>query len=154
MENELRSQLEALQAENQRLREELDREKQLATNWAREAFLSDLAGNNRISPEEFRENCLRFGLDMPSDRFAVMAIEVVSEDAFLSGEDTQDNQENLRYSRFLIRNVLEEMEKNRCYVMLVQGRLAAILNLLEPDETALESIALLHFLQRNFSTCN
>mgnify|MGYP002869235000 CR=1 FL=1 len=143
MDNELQSEMEALRQENAWLKKELEHERQRSLNFAREAFLSDLAGDNRISPEEFQASCAQFGVDMPSDRFAVMTIQILSDEPFQVGGEVPDNQENLRYVRFLIRNVLEDSigEKNRCHVMVVQGRLTAILNLIEPDETALVSIA-------------
>ena len=135
--------LETLRQENARLKRELEQAQITTTNFAREAFLSDLAGNNRLSPEEFQNGCREFGLDMPSDRFAVMAVDVLSDEPFQVGDPVPDNQENLRYVRFLIRNVLEDTinEKNLCHVMLVHGRLYAILNLLEPDEQAIASVA-------------
>lgn len=135
--------LEALRRENAALKKELEQQTMNAANLAREAFLADLVGSNRLSPEEFRENCRRFHVDLPSDRFALVAIVIHSDVPFSVGEEIPDNQESLRYVRFLIRNVLEDLvrEKNICHVLTVQGELMGLLNLLEPDEIALESVA-------------
>ena len=59
--------LEALRRENAALKKELEQQTMNAANLAREAFLADLVGSNRLSPEEFH-------VDLPSDRFALMAI--------------------------------------------------------------------------------
>lgn len=135
--------LEALRRENAALKKELEQQTMNAANLAREAFLADLVGSNRLSPEEFQANCREFHVDLPSDRFALMAIVIHSDVPFSVGEEIPDNQESLRYVRFLVRNVMEDLvrEKNICHVLTVQGELMGLLNLLEPDEVALESVA-------------
>lgn len=135
--------LEALRRENAALKKELEQQTMNAANLAREAFLADLVGSNRLSPEEFQVNCREFHVDLPSDRFALMAIVIHSDVPFSVGEEIPDNQESLRYVRFLVRNVMEDLvrEKNICHVLTVQGELMGLLNLLEPDEVALESVA-------------
>lgn len=135
--------LEALRRENAALKKELEQQTMNAANLAREAFLADLVGSNRLSPEEFQANCRDFHVDLPSDRFALMAIVIHSDVPFSVGEEIPDNQESLRYVRFLVRNVMEDLvrEKNICHVLTVQGELMGLLNLLEPDEVALESVA-------------
>ena len=135
--------LEALRRENAALKKELEQQTMNAANLAREAFLTDLVGSNRLSPEEFQANCREFHVDLPSDRFALMAIVIHSDVPFSVGEEIPDNQESLRYVRFLVRNVMEDLvrEKNICHVLTVQGELMGLLNLLEPDEVALESVA-------------
>lgn len=134
--------LKALRQENAELRKELEQRTRVAANFAREMFLSDLVGSNRLSPEEFRENCRELHVELPSDRFAVVAVELHSDVPFSVGDGIPDNQESLRYMRFLIRNVLEDLvrEKNICHVLLVQGELVGLLNLLEPGDAALESV--------------
>ncbi len=96
-----------------------------------------------MSPEEFQTFCQDFHVNMPSDWFAVMAIRIHSDIPFSVGDDLPDNQETLRYARFLIRNVLEDLigEKNLCYMLIVEGEQAGILNLLEPPEQGLHSVA-------------
>ena len=143
MEQAERMELETLREENDRLRKELARQTRALEELTREEFLSDLIGNNRLSPEEFRQKCQELRMDMRSDRFAVMAIEVISDEPFQPGDPQQVNQEYLRYVRFLIRNVLEDLirEKNGCQLMVVRGELAALLNLVEPGEQAMDSIA-------------
>ena len=135
--------LEALRRENAALKKELEQQTMNVANLAREAFLADLVGSNRLSPEEFQANCRDFHVDLPSDRFALMAIVIHSDVPFSVGEEIPDNQESLRYVRFLVRNVMEDLvrEKNICHVLTVQGELMGLLNLLEPDEVALESVA-------------
>lgn len=135
--------LEALRRENEQLKKELERQTQNALNLAREGFLSDLVGTNRLSPEEFQKNCQEFHVELPSDRFAVVTIEIHSDIPFSLGEEIPDNQENLRYVRFLIRNVLEDLirERNICHVLTIQGELVGIINLLEPEDRALETVA-------------
>ena len=137
------TELEALRQENQQLRKELERQRRTVEELTREEFLSDLIGNNRLTQEEFAEKCRELRMDMHSDRFAVMAIEVISDDPFPAQDNTPINQEHLKYVRFLIRNVLEDLirDKNGCQLMVVRGELAALLNLWEPGESALDSIA-------------
>ncbi len=139
---ELIQELELLRQENQRLKKELEQERIRVENFAREAFLADLVGQNRLSPEEFQMNCQQLHVSLPSDRFAVMSIEIQSEIPFQVGGDIPDNQESLRYVRFLIRNVLEDLmgEKNICHVLTVQGDLIGLINLLEPEETAMDTV--------------
>ena len=134
--------LEALRRENQQLREALSRQERTVEELTREEFLSDLVGNNRLSQAEFEEKCQRFGMSTASDRYAVMAIEVVSDEPFQTAEGAPIDQEHLRYVRFLIRNVLEDLirEKNGCELFIVRGDLSALLNLTEPGDTAMESI--------------
>ena len=47
-------------------------------------------------------------MNMSSGRFAVMSIEVISDEPFQL-QNAPNNQEHLRYVRFLIRNVLEDL---------------------------------------------
>ena len=142
MDEAVLQELEALRQENEQLKKELSRHQRTVEELTREEFLSDLIGNNRLSPQEFEQKCRELRMEMRSDRFAVMAIEVISDEPFQPGGD-QVNQEYLRYVRFLIRNVLEDLipDKNGCQVMVVRGDLAALLNLVEPGEQAMASIA-------------
>lgn len=137
-----KTELEALRQENQRLKKELEQQRIQAENLSREAFLADLVGRNRLSAEEFSEGCRSLHVSLPSDRFAVMGIELQSDLPFSMGSSVPDNQEHLRYVRFLVRNVVEDLmnEKNICHVLTVQGSLVALLNLLEPDSDALASV--------------
>ena len=143
MDESLYTELQTLREENARLKLELARQTRTVEELTREEFLSDLIGNNRLSPEEFERKCMDLHMDFPSDRFAVMAIEVISDEPFQVQEGEPIDQEHLRYVRFLIRNVLEDLirEKNGCQLMVVRGDLAALLNLVEPGETAMNSIA-------------
>lgn len=143
MENQPMTELESLRKENRELKKALEQQTQQTFNFAREAFLADLVGTNRLSPEEFRKSCQDFHVKLPSDRFAVMGIELHSDVPFSVGEDIPDNQESLRYVRFLIRNVLEDLvgEKNVCHVLTMQGKLTALINLLEPEAQAMKSVA-------------
>ena len=142
MSENLQQELEALRRENQALKDALSRQTRALEELTREEFLSDLVGNNRLSREEFSERCQRLGMDFSTERFAVMAIEVVSDEPFQTGSDTPNNQEHLRYVRFLIRNVLEDLirVKNDCQLFVIRGDLAALLNLKEPGAAAMESV--------------
>ena len=142
MEEQLREELQALREENDRLKKEVARQERVVEELTREEFLSDLIGNNQLSPEEFEQKCGELRMNMSSGRFAVMSIEVISDEPFQL-ENAPNNQEHLKYVRFLIRNVLEDLirEKNDCQLMVVRGDLAALLTLLEPGEAALDSIA-------------
>ena len=139
---ELQMQLQLLQQENENLKKQLaDKERQVV-DFAREAFLSDLMGSNRLSPAEYRKNCEDFRVQMETDRFLVLNIQLDSDMTALFGGEDRINQEGLRYVRFLIRNVLEDLirDKNICHVLTVQGELVALINLLEDDEAALQSV--------------
>ena len=142
MEDRLQAELEALRAENDALKKEVSRQSRVVEELTREEFLSDLIGNNQLSPEEFEAKCRELRMNMSSGRFAVMSIEVISDEPFQL-QNAPNNQEHLRYVRFLIRNVLEDLirEKNDCQLMVVRGDLAALLTLLEPGEAAMDSIA-------------
>ena len=142
MEQQFLAELEALRAENAQLKKDLERQRRTVEELTREEFLSDLAGNNRLSREEYEAKCRELHMEFPTDRFAMMAIEVVSDDA--GTEDVSfKGQEHLKYVRFLIRNVLEDLirEKNGCELMVIRGELAALLNLREPGEQAFASIS-------------
>ena len=130
------TELEALRQENAALKKELDNMEVRLNNYAREAFLSDLMGSNRLSPEEFRQNCETLHVHLESDRFLVMNIQLNSDLVNVFDAETPVDQEGLRYIRFLIRNVLEDLiaEKNICHVLTVQGELCALVNLVQPDE--------------------
>jgi AraC-like DNA-binding protein/cell division septum initiation protein DivIVA len=134
--------IEQLKQENDALKKQVEELTQRLNNLAREDFLSSLMGRNSLSQAEFRENCRAYRVHLESDRFLVMAITLNSDLAGLLGTDAPMDQEGLRYVRFLVRNVLEDLmgESNICHVLLVQGRLCALVNLLEPDEAALESV--------------
>lgn len=135
--------LEALRQENEALRQELEALRIRADNFAKESFLADLMGNNRISPQEFESGLKEFHFQFPSDRFAVIRIQVDPDITTLLGQQESADQEILRYVRFLVRNVLEELigKKNVCHVILIQGELTALVNLIEPEETAMNSVA-------------
>ena len=134
--------LETLRLENQALRREVEELRIRAGNFAQESFLADLMGNNRISPQEYQASLKEFGIDFPSDRFAVIAIQLDPDITTLLGNQDTADQETLRYVRFLVRNVLEELvgEKNICRVVLIQGELTALVNLTEPEETAIAAV--------------
>jgi AraC-like DNA-binding protein len=132
----------ALRSAYAQLQRDYDQLKIRLDNFAQEAFLADLLGNNQITPAEFSASCQEFHLNFPSDRFAVMGI-VPEEDSSAAFCHDALDQEALRHARFILRNVTEELqgEKNACNVITVQGRSVAILNILEPEETALNTIA-------------
>ena len=138
-----KDELLALRQENKALKKQVEDLNIRLVNFAREAFLADLLGSNRLTPQEFQENCQQFHVRLESDRFLVMSIQLDSNITAVFGGDAPVNQESLRYVRFLIRNVLEDLisEKNICHVLTVQGELAAIINLLEPDDVGMASVA-------------
>ena len=135
--------LNALREENARLKKQCESLEVKFGNFAREAFLIELMSENNYSPEEYADALKEYSLDMPSDRFAVMCISLDTDFSALFDDSLPAGQEQVRYSRFLIRNVTEELtgEKNRCQVIIIHGKLVALINLLEPDEAALASIA-------------
>lgn len=134
--------LEALRQENERLRKELESVSIRLNNFVREDFLTALIGSNRFSPEEFQTSCETYGVLKDVDSFLVATIQLDSDMESLFGAEEPVDQEGLRYIRFLIRNVLEDLmgEKNLCYVLTVHGELAALIGLREKDETGLRSI--------------
>lgn len=136
-----RKELEQLRLENQNLKKEYGELEIRAKNFARESFLIELMSDHCISPEEYRESLEEFGIDFTSERFAVMAIQNDSDLASSISPHTA-TQEGVRYVRFLIRNVLEELigEKNFCQVILVRGGTYALINLKEDAETGLTSV--------------
>ena len=138
-----KDELLALRQENEALKKQVENLDTRIVNFAREAFLADLLGSNRLSPQEFEENCRQLHVRLESDRFAVMSIQLDSDITAVLGGDEPVNQESLRYVRFLIRNVLEDLigEKNICHVLTVQGELAAIVNLIEPDQEGMASVS-------------
>ncbi len=139
----LEQNLAALRQENARLQKELETQIQKVAELSRDSFLQDLVGRNQLSPEEFCEGCRVSELFMPSDQFAVMAIRLHSDIPFSIDDGTPVNQESLRYVRFLVRNVIEDLvgERNICHVFPVQGELVGLLNLLETGEQGLQSVA-------------
>ena len=140
---EEKDELLALRQENEALKKQVEELNIRLVNFAREAFLADLLGRNHLSPQEFEENCRQLHVRLESDRFAVMSIQMDSDITAVLGGDEPVNQESLRYVRFLVRNVLEDLigEKNICHVLTVQGELAAIINLIEPDREGMTSVA-------------
>lgn len=134
--------IEQVLEENRRLHGELERLKTQNQNYAREAFLSDLMGSHQISDSEYQQMTKTCGLNFLSDAFAVVRIQVEPDFPAFLGPDTPKNQESLRYVRFLVRNVLEELVggENVCHVITVQGELTALVNLREPVETAMEAV--------------
>lgn len=136
------SELAALRQENAALKKQLETQTIRLDNFAREAFLSDLMGSNRLSPKEFQKNCETLHVRIETDRFLVIGIQLDSELSTAFGADKPADQEDLRYVRFLIRNVLEDLisEKNICHVLIVQGELFALVNLLETEDDGLRSV--------------
>lgn len=134
--------LAALKQENEQLKKQLEAETIRTNNFAREAFLSDLMGRNRLSEEEFQKNCAELNVSIETDRFVVVGIQLDSDLPSLFGTEHPMDQEGLRYTRFLIRNVLEDLisEKNICHVLLVHGELLGLVNLLESEEAGLASV--------------
>jgi AraC-like DNA-binding protein len=112
-------------------------------NFSKEAFLVDLLGSNRISQEEYAASLQEFQLNFTSEHFVVMGIEADLDVAGLLGSRAPINQESLRYVRFILRNVTEDLigQKNTCYVVTMQGKLVGLICLREDPETAMESIA-------------
>ena len=131
-----------LQSENRQLRQQLEESRIRAFNFSREAFFSDLMGSHQLTRAEFDAALQAFHLDFPSDWFAVLLIQVEPDVQALLGPEASPSQESLRYVRFLVRNVLEELigERNVCHVITVQGQLAALVNLREEPDAAMASI--------------
>lgn len=142
MADKQQQELLALRQENANLKKQVEDLEIRITNFAREAFLADLLGRNRLTPQEFQENCQQLQVPLESDRFLVMCIQLDSDITGVIGREDAVSQESLRYVRFLIRNVLEDLigEKNICHVLTVQGEIAAIINLREPDQAGLASV--------------
>lgn len=142
MEDKERQELLALRQENAELKKQVENLDIRINNFAREAFLADLLGSNRLTPQEFEQNCRDFQVPLESDRFLVMCIQLDSDLTSVIGGDAPVSQENLRYVRFLIRNVLEDLigEKNICHVLTVQGEIAAIINLRQEDQDGIASV--------------
>ena len=131
-----------LRQENDRLRQQLERYRTMAENYAREAFLVELMGSHQMNPEEYQRELERNGLHFPSANFAVIRIQVEPDIPALLGPQAAPSQEGLRYVRFLVRNVLEELigEKNLCHVITVQGQLTALVCLRQEPEAGMESV--------------
>ncbi len=136
------AELAALRAENEKLKKQLEKETIRTNNFAREAFLADLMGRNRLSPEEFQKNCEDLNVRIETDRFLVFGIHLDADLPSVFGAEKPVDQEGLRYIRFIIRNVLEDLisEKNICHVLLVHGELLGLVNLLEKEEAGLVSV--------------
>lgn len=134
--------LAALRQENAELKKQLENERTRCNNYAREAFLADLMGRNNLSLEEFANNCETLNVSIQTDRFLVLGIQLDTDLDAAFGTHGSADQETLRYVRFLIRNVLEDLisEKNVCHVLTVHGELFALINLLEDAETGLNSV--------------
>ena len=131
-----------LRQENDRLRQQLERYRTMAENYARGAFLVELMGSHQMNPEEYQRELERNGLHFPSANFAVIRIQVEPDIPALLGPQAAPSQEGLRYVRFLVRNVLEELigEKNLCHVITVQGQLTALVCLRQEPEAGMESV--------------
>lgn len=138
-----RLELEQLRQENAQLKKDYELLSIRAENFARESFLVELLGTNHISADEYEAGLKEFRLSFPSNRFVVMGISVDSDISAMLGLQDLANQEGIRYVRFLIRNVLEELinEKNICHVILVRGQLIALVDLLESAEDGMASVA-------------
>lgn len=136
-----RQELQRLRQENEQLKKDYAALNVRAGNFARESFLVELLGKNQITPGEYEAGLEEFELTFASDRFLVMGIGVDTDVATMLGEEAA-NLEGIRYVRFLIRNVLEELigEKNICHVILVRGKLLALVNLKEEPEDGLASV--------------
>lgn len=136
-----RQELQRLRQENEQLKKDYAALNVRAGNFARESFLVELLGKNQITPGEYEAGLQEFELTFASDRFLVMGIGVDTDVATMLGEEAA-NLEGIRYVRFLIRNVLEELigEKNICHVILVRGKLLALVNLKEAPEDGLASV--------------
>ena len=134
--------LAALKLENEQLKKQLEAETIRTNNFAREGFLSDLMGRNRLSAEEFQQNCKHLNVHMETDRFLVVGIHLDTDLSSIFGAEKPMDQEGLRYIRFIIRNVLEDLisEKNICHVLLVHGEMLGLVNLLEREEAGLVSV--------------
>lgn len=134
--------LEQLRRENEQLKKDYEQLNIRANNFARESFLVELLGTSHITQADYTAGLEEFHLDFPTDRFLVMGISIDSDIATMLGSKEAPNQEGVRYVRFLIRNVLEELicEKNICHVILVRGQMVALINLLESAEEGLASV--------------
>lgn len=134
--------LSRLQEENHQLRQRLEESRIRAFNLSRESFFADLMGCHQLTQQEFDAAIRDFHLEFSSDWFLVLLIQVEPDVQALLGPDAIPSQESLRYVRFLVRNVLEELigETNICHVITVQGELAALVNLREEPEAAMVSI--------------
>lgn len=134
--------LELLQQENAQLKQALEQEKVRSMNFAREAFLVDLLGKHQLTGKEYRQSLRELELNFPTPWFAVILIQVEPDIPALLGPKAAISQESLRYVRFLVRNVLEELigEKHICHVVTVQGQLTALVNLSEGTEAAMDTV--------------
>ena len=139
---DLEEELQALRQENEQLRQQLEQCRTMAQNFARESFLVELMGSHQMNPEEYQRELGLHGLHFPSEYFAVVRIQVEPDIPALLGPQAAPSQEGLRYVRFLVRNVLEELigEKNLCHVITVQGQLTALVCLREMPEAGMTSI--------------
>lgn len=137
-----RLELEQLRQENAQLKKEYAQLNIRAGNFAKESFLVELLGTNHITQSEYEAGLKEFGLAFASDRFLVMGIELDTDIATVLSNVDAPSQEGIRYVRFLIRNVLEELigEKNICHVILVRGQLVALINLRQSSEEGLSSV--------------
>jgi AraC-like DNA-binding protein len=140
---EAQQELTDLRQSYSQLQQDYEQLKIRLRNYSKEAFLVDLLGRNRISQEEYEASLQEFHLDFPSDQFVVMGIAVDPDSAGLFGSDAPINQESLRYVRFILRNVTEDLigQKNPCYVVTMQGKLVGLIGLREEPEIAMETIA-------------
>lgn len=134
--------LELLRQENAQLKQALEQEKVRSMNFAREAFLVDLLGKHQLTGKEYRQSLRELELNFPTPWFAVILIQIEPDIPALLGPKAAISQESLRYVRFLVRNVLEELigEKHICHVVTVQGQLTALVNLSEGTETAMDTV--------------
>lgn len=137
-----RQELEQLRRESAQLKKDYEQLSVRAENFARESFLVELLGTNHITPEEYAAGLTEFHLHYESDLFLVMGISLDSDISTILGGENAANQEGIRYVRFLIRNVLEELigETNVCNVILVRGQLLALINLRQSAEEGLASV--------------
>ena len=134
--------LELLRQENAQLKQALEQEKVRSMNFAREAFLVDLLGKHQLTGKEYRQSLRELELNFPTPWFAVILIQIEPDIPALLGPKAAISQESLRYVRFLVRNVLEELigEKHICHVVTVQGQLTALVNLSEGTEAAMDTV--------------
>lgn len=136
-----RQELQRLRQENEQLKKDYAALNVRAGNFARESFLVELLGKNQMTLGEYEAGLQEFDLSFATERFLLMGIGVDTDVATMLGEEAA-NHEGIRYVRFLIRNVLEELigEKNICHVILVRGKLLALVNLKEEPEEGLASV--------------
>lgn len=108
-------------------------------NEKRDAFLSELIGKNQYSDDEFESMGAECGVSFCSDLFCVVLIEAEQLSNPLTDGGKQDE---MRFQWFLFRNVLEELfgAKNMAYVGIHGGEQFCIVNILEPVDTAINSI--------------